>query len=363
MASLLELTSPVALRVGPGGEVAPASPAAARWLAGRAVASLAALFGCASFAALRGLAAAGSAARPEEPWPDGPVAWDLSVEASGEVLAHGTALRAPDAIASELARGSLADRSLALALLPRARAASFGERLQPKAYREATVMFIDAVQFSRLAARVDPVTCIRQLDFFFSAFDQITAGFGVEKLRTVGDTYMAVAGVPHRRASHAVDAVFAALRCAQIVATGLVPIVDEWDWSFRIGLHTGPCISGVIGARKPVFDLWGDTVSVANHVERVGRPDTVSVSAVVQQMIDPFFECVFDGTTVTRSVGEVPIYVVRGLRPEFVADAEAVIAGDAFVAAYEARFGAACPSAALESVSVEIAQGVGAEDG
>lgn len=352
MVSVLELVEPIALRVDAEGRVSPASPAAPRWLAARQASSLPALFGCPSVAQLRALALRGGAACPETPWPEGPVSWDLSVEPSGTVLALGSALRPPELLAAKLARATLLDKSLALAVLPRECSAPLGDRLQPKAFREATVMFIDAVQFSQLAARVDPVTCLKQLDFFFSTFDKITSALGVEKLRTAGDTYVAVTGVPHRRTSHAVDATLAALRCAQVVASGLTPIADDWDWSFRIGLHSGPCISGVLGQKKPVYDLWGDTVSIANHVERVGRPDCVSVSAAVQQLIEPFFECVFDGTTVSRSAGEVPIYVVRGLRGEFAADASGVIANEAFRARYAARFGAPCPPAASEALAL-----------
>lgn len=362
MVSLLELVETIALRVDASGEVVPASSAAARWLGARHARSFAALFGCPARAELAELATRGAAARPPTAWPEGPVAWDLFVESSGTILAIGAALRPPDALAATLSRAALIDKSLALSVLPRERGVPLGERLQPKAFREVTVMFIDAVQFSKLAARVDPVTCLKQLDYFFSTFDKITSALGVEKLRTAGDTYMAVAGVPLRRTSHAVDATLAALRCAQVVASGLTPVADDWDWSFRIGLHTGPCISGVLGARKPVFDLWGDTVSIASHVERVGRPDCVSVSAAIQHIVEPFFDCVFDGTTVSHNAGEVPIYVVRGLRREFAADEVGVIANEAFRAAYVERFATRCPEAALDPHAASLADGIDDDD-
>lgn len=358
MVALLDLVEPIALRVAADGAISPVSPAAAAWLAGRADAGLEALFGAASPAALRAQAEAGEKAAPPNPWPEGPASWDLSLEAPDAVLAIGAALRPSRALAAQLAPATLLDKSLALAVLPRELAAPLGERLQPKAYREATVMFIDAVQFSRLAARVDPVTCLKQLDFFFSAFDQITSAFAVEKLRTAGDTYVAVAGIPQRRPSHAVEATFAALRCAQVVASGLTPIVDEWDWSFRIGLHAGPCISGVLGAKKPVYDLWGDTVSIAAHVERVGQADAVCVSGAVRQLIEPFFALEFLQTTTTRSVGDVEVFAVRGLLPELQGEGEGVVANETFKARYEARFGSACPAAALEALGVELGQGL-----
>lgn len=356
MTTVLELIEPIALRIDADGAIRPASPAAGRWLAGRADASLGALFGAASLAALRERAARGEPAAPEVGWPEGPVAWDLFPEEGGAVLATGAAFRGPDELAERLSKSTLLDKSQALGVLPRERAGPLSERLHPKAFREATVLFIDAVQFSRLAGRVDPVTCLKQLDFFFSAFDQLTSAFYVEKIRTAGDSYMAVAGVPHRRTSHAVDATFAALRCIKVVASGLTPMVDDWDWSFRFGLHSGPCISGVLGAKKPVFDLWGDTVSVAAHVERVGKPDSLCVSGTVQRLIEPFFECTFETTTTTRSAGEVPIYLVRGLRPEYAG--EGGLANQEFVARYEAMFGGPCPEAATVALAVELAHGI-----
>lgn len=358
MVALLELVEPITLRVAADGAISPASPGAAAWLAERPGAGLEALFGASSPAALRARAEAGERVAPPSPWPEGPVSWDLSLESSDAVLAVGVALRSSRALAAQLAPATLLDKSLALAVLPRESAGPLGERLQPKAYREATVMFIDAVQFSRLAARVDPVTCLKQLDFFFSAFDQITSAFAVEKLRTAGDTYVAVAGIPQRRPSHAVDATFAALRCAQVVASGLTPIVDEWDWSFRIGLHAGPCISGVLGAKKPVYDLWGDTVSIAAHVERVGQPDAVCVSGAVRQLIEPFFALEFLQNTATRSVGEVEVFAVRGLLPELQGEGEGVVANETFKQRYEARFHSACPAVALEALGVELGQGL-----
>ncbi|MBK7826013.1 MAG: adenylate/guanylate cyclase domain-containing protein [Nannocystis sp.] len=169
--------------------------------------------------------------------------------------------------------------------------------------------------------------------------------FGVQKVTTIGDTYLAVAGVPQRRAAHAVDATLAALRLAQAVATRPGPVVDEWEWSFRIGLHSGPCISGVTGARRHVFDLWGDTVSVAAHVQRVGRADVVSVSGATAELIDAFFELSFDAMTVVRNAGEVAVFVVRGIRPELV-DAETGLVNAAFRERYLAMFGDECPAAA-----------------
>jgi len=281
--------------------------------------------------------------------------WRALKQPDGSFLLIGVAWESQAVIAQSLASASLLDKQALLNVLPAAVSEHLaGQRaLQPKAYRESTVLFIDAVQFSRLAARVDPVSCLKQLDFYFSLFDQITSGFGVEKVTTIGDAYMGVAGIPQRRAAHAVDAALAALRVALAVSARPGPVVDEWEWSFRIGLHSGPCISGIIGARRKVFDLWGDTVSVAAHVQRVGRADAVSVSGATAQLIADFFDLQYDGTTVVRNAGEVEIHLVRGIRPELCAPEGPGLVNAAFHRRYEAAFGVACPEAAWRVQAAE----------
>ena len=281
--------------------------------------------------------------------------WRALPQPDGGFLLIGVAWESQAVIAQNLASASLLDKQALLNVLPSAISEHLAAQraLQPKAYRESTVVLIDAVQFSRLAARVDPVSCLKQLDFYFLLFDQITSGFGVEKVTTIGDAYMGVAGVPQRRAAHAVDATLAALRVALAVAARPGPVVDAWEWSFRIGLHSGPCISGIIGARRKVFDLWGDTVSVAAHVQRVGRPDAVSVSGATAQLVEGFFDLQYDGTTVVRNAGEVEIHLVSGIRPELCAPDGPGLVNAAFHQRYEAAFGVACPEAAWRAQAAE----------
>ncbi|HEY0137804.1 MAG TPA: adenylate/guanylate cyclase domain-containing protein [Nannocystis sp.] len=331
MPSLLDLLTPVLLRVDAAGGLEGADEPSRAWLAGREDRSLAKLCGVDEPAQL---------VEAQGPW-------RALALPEGAYLVSGSAWQSSEAIAGRLAKTSLQDKQVLLNVMPSATAEELAARtLQPKAYRESTILFIDAVQFSRLAARVDPVSCLKQLDFYFSLFDQVTAAFGVEKVKTIGDAYMGVAGVPHRRAAHAVDATLAALRVARAIAARPGPVVDDWEWSFRLGLHSGPCITGVLGARRQVFDLWGDTVSVAAQVQRVGRPDTVSVSGPTVELIGGFFDIGFDGTTVIHHSGEIAVHVVRGIRPELLADAEEGIVNAEFCKRYEALFGEACPEAA-----------------
>ncbi len=334
MHTLLDLLTPVLLRVGAegAGGLEGADEASRAWLMGHAPAdrTLARLCGVERVEALVGA---------HGRW--------RAVQADGGYLVIGSAWQDTAEIAQRLAKTSLQDKQVVLNVLPAAAAEDLAARtLQPKAYRESTILFIDAVRFSRLAARVDPVSCLKQLDFYFSLFDQITSAFGVEKVRTIGDAYMAVAGVPNRRAAHAVDATLAALRVARAIAERPGPVVDEWEWSFRLGLHSGPCISGVLGARRPVFDLWGDTVSVATLVQKAGRAGAVSISAATAELIGELFDIDLEVATVSHHGSSLAVHVVRGIRAELVADAEEGLVNAAFCSRYEAMFGEPCPEAA-----------------
>ncbi len=341
MPHLLEFLRSVVLRVDASGVVDPIDSPTAAWLGDRPR-TVQALCGVPDLSAL--------IATP------GP--WRVVALPEGEHLLIGIDWHDHDTLATRLADATLQDRATVLNVLPTAVASDIAVRvLQPKAYRESTLLFVDAVQFSRLAARVDPVSCLRQLDFYFSLFDAVTRAFGVEKMTTLGDAYMAIAGVPQRRAAHAVDATLAALRLVRAVATRPGPVVDDWEWSFRVGLHSGPCISGVVGAQPYSFDVWGETVSIAAHIQRVSRPDVVSVSAATAALIGEFFALEFDGTTTVRNAGEVELYLVRGVHPELLSDPDEIIVNTSFADRYLAAFGVPAPHAAWHAHS--FADGLG----
>jgi adenylate cyclase len=146
-------------------------------------------------------------------------------------------------------------------------------------YAEATVLFADLVGFTERAARMDPDELIDMLDEVFNRWDELADRFGLEKIKTIGDAYMAVAGVPDLRTDHA--------EAAADMALGIRDTVSQLRWpsgapiSVRIGIATGPVIAGVIGHRKFAYDIWGDTVNAASRLESVAAPGTVQVSEAV----------------------------------------------------------------------------------
>ena len=152
-----------------------------------------------------------------------------------------------------------------------------GERTIADRIEPVTVLFADIVGFTKIAARLSPVRLVADLDHLVSAFDELATTLGVEKIKTVGDAYLAVAGVPEIRADHADAAAELALRMTE-TTTALGPQLGA-DYRLRVGLHSGPVLAGVIGRRKFSYDVWGDTVNVASRLQQLSAPGEITISA------------------------------------------------------------------------------------
>jgi guanylate cyclase len=151
-----------------------------------------------------------------------------------------------------------------------------GERRIAETHAETTVLFADLVGFTPWTAQTEPMRAVTLLDELFSALDDVTAAHGIEKIRTIGDAYMAVAGAPDPRPDHAV--------AAMELATGILGAASTWrsanhvDLELRVGLASGPLVAGVIGHRRILFDVWGETVNTAARMESTGVPGRVQVA-------------------------------------------------------------------------------------
>lgn len=158
-----------------------------------------------------------------------------------------------------------------------------GEQRIAEAYDDTTVLFADIVGFTPWASRTDPDRVVGLLDDLFTRFDKLAAEVGMEKIKTLGDAYMAVAGAPDPRTDHA----DAALRMAQ----RMLAVAADWrgansvELQIRIGLGSGPVVGGVIGQRRILFDLWGDTVNTASRMEAFGLPGRIHVSARTRELL------------------------------------------------------------------------------
>ncbi|MCB1171886.1 MAG: adenylate/guanylate cyclase domain-containing protein, partial [Leptospiraceae bacterium] len=167
------------------------------------------------------------------------------------------------------------------------------QKVQPRHYDDVTVLFTDFKGFTQIAESLSPQELVSELDQCFRSFDEIIKGCGVEKIKTIGDAYMAAGGIPEESKDHAVRTIQAALE--------MLAFMDRWkkekeaagkpSWEIRIGIHTGPLVAGVIGTEKFAYDVWGDTVNLASRMESSGAPGRVNISGQTYEKVKRFFSC------------------------------------------------------------------------
>ena len=162
-----------------------------------------------------------------------------------------------------------------------------GETVIADRVSEATILFCDLVGFTTLSQELPADRVIDFLSKIFSAFDRLAAEQGVEKIKTIGDSYMAAAGIPEAQSDHAVR--IAALALCMLDAVDVIAKATDLKLQARIGVHTGPIVAGVIGTHKFVYDVWGDTVNTASRMESHSLPGRIQVSAATRLMLGDRF--------------------------------------------------------------------------
>jgi adenylate cyclase len=202
-----------------------------------------------------------------------------------------------EALLLNILPGPIADR---LKLRPNSIADSFAE---------ATVLFADIVGFTELSSRLTPQELVKYLNEIFSCFDRLAEKHGVEKIKTIGDAYMVVGGLPNPRADHAIAIVKMALEM-QTELQVLNRLMGE-NFNIRIGINSGPVVAGVIGIKKFIYDLWGDTVNIASRMESHGEPGAIHLSEATYRKLDGQFECQSRGKIQVKGKGEMITYWLK----------------------------------------------------
>ena len=215
--------------------------------------------------------------------------------------------RAKNALAREHRRSE----SLLLNILP----ASIADRLKhspdviAETFQEASVLFADIAGFTALAARFRPEEVVAFLNRYFSSYDELAEKYGVEKIKTIGDAYMAAAGIPEPREDHAAALVNMAQEMIEVTRA----IGDECrlDLAIRIGINSGEVTAGVIGKKKFIYDLWGDTVNIASRMESHGIPGRIQVSQRTYLLLRDDFLFEQRGRIEVKGMGELEAYLIK----------------------------------------------------
>ena len=204
--------------------------------------------------------------------------------------------------------------ALLLGILPAPVAARLkaGERDIVDEVPAATVLFADIVGFTKIASETSPAETVALLNQLFSLFDRLVEEYGLEKIKTIGDAYMAVAGVPEAVEDHAQRGA----RMALAIREAMVDF-NEWNelnWSIRIGVHCGPVMAGIIGSRKFAYDLWGDTVNLASRLESQGEASKIHISSAMAATLGDEFELTEVGIIPIRNRGDERVFSLDGER-------------------------------------------------
>ena len=183
-------------------------------------------------------------------------------------------------------------------------------RTNPKRFESVTVLFTDFVGFTVTSSTMSPEELVSTIDQCFSAFDEIVSRHKVEKIKTIGDAYMCVGGLPIANSTHATDTLKAAIEMRDWMANfnqdrlaRHLPIFD-----IRIGLHTGPVVAGVVGSKKFAYDIWGDTVNTASRMESGSETGKINISGTTYKLVSEKFHCTHRGKIAAKNKGDIDMY-------------------------------------------------------
>ncbi len=214
----------------------------------------------------------------------------------------------------EIEREKERSEELLLNILPKfiAQELKDHQKVKTRMIDSCTVLFTDFINFSDISTKLSPQELIGALDECFRAFDNIISDNNIEKIKTIGDSYMCAGGVPRANDTHAVDAVNAAFE--------MVAFLDQWNaerelegkvrFDARIGIHSGPIIAGVVGVKKFAYDIWGDTVNVAARLEGKSSAQKINISSSTFHLIKDHYQCSKRGSISVKNMKDLEMYYV-----------------------------------------------------
>ena len=189
---------------------------------------------------------------------------------------------------------------------------------KPVFIKSATVMFTDFKGFTKIAESLSPDELVAELDRCFSYFDSVIERYKLEKIKTIGDSYMCVGGVPEQNSTHSIDVILASLEIQSFMnqMKGIAESLGKPYWELRLGIHTGPLIAGVIGEKKFAYDIWGDTVNIASRLESSGETGKINISRIMRDKVCEFFDIEYRGEISVKNKGKIDMHFVNGILPD-----------------------------------------------
>lgn len=208
---------------------------------------------------------------------------------------------------------------------------------EPEYFSSVSVLFTDFKGFTDVAELLTPRELVEQLDLSFAQFDSITEMYNLEKLKTIGDSYMAAGGLPEPNQTHPVDIVQAGLEIKDFMEMIKAIRIDQGFpyWELRIGIHTGPVVAGVIGNKKFAYDMWGDTVNTASRMESSGEIGKVNISRSTYELVKDFFDCEYRGKVSAKNKGTIDMFFVNGIKADLSRDGLGKTPNERFLELYE----------------------------
>lgn len=196
---------------------------------------------------------------------------------------------------------------------------NFKGKFSPKRIDNGVVMFTDFVGFSNKARKISPLKLVKKLEYYFTKFEEITEKYKIEKIKTIGDSYMALAGVTEDDPEPEIRVCLAALEMRDFMINEReVAIALNRDyWEVRIGIHAGPLVAGIIGVKKYSFDVWGDSVNIASRAEQESEPDRILITQNVYNKIEEDFVTIYhDNVEIKKRGGSERMYFLENIKSE-----------------------------------------------
>lgn len=182
-----------------------------------------------------------------------------------------------------------------------------------KQFDDVTVMFTDFKNFTQISEKLSPTELVNEIHTCFKAFDEIISKHNIEKIKTIGDSYMCAGGLPVMNKTNAIDVVSAAMEIQTFMQQHSAQRKNEGKEIFeiRIGVHTGPVVAGIVGVKKFAYDIWGDTVNIASRMESSGEAGKVNISGSTYELVKEKFNCIHRGKIQAKNKGEIDMYFVE----------------------------------------------------